>query len=641
MADVDPAVVADLSAETKLPQDTVEEVVRHFQEFDLDGNGYITTEELGEALQSVDIVMPGYELRNLMKTLDKDNDKRINLSEFFGLYVGIKNKEVAKTFRKAISKREGISALSGTSKTSAEGTTHSVAEAEKVAFANYINHHYELNKDAEAMKYLPINEGTNEMFQKIDDGILLCKMINVSVPGTIDERAINRGKKLNIYTKQENLTLALNSARSIGCNIVNIGAGDLAHGTPHLVLGLLWQIIRVGLFAKIDLQQVPGLMRLLREGEDINTLMSLSPEELLIRWVNYHLEQAHSDRRIANFGEDIKDSEVYDILLKQVAPRDKVQEFMNVSSAAAPLKRAETVLNNADVIECRAFVTPHDIVNGNQKMNLAFVANLFNKFPALDPPDEEIEEIEETREEKTFRNWMNSLGVNPHVYRLFSDLCNGLVLLQLIEIVKDDPSFVDKKRVNYMDKLRKPGGNMKKVENCNYAVELSKSMKFSLVGIGGNDIYDGNEKLTLAIVWQLMRAYTLRLLAKISKSDDKISDKVVVDAVNEKLEQAGKTSRITSFQDPSIADSRVILELVDAIRENAVNWANYNESASSDEEMLGNAKYALSMARKIGAPVYALPEDIVEVKPKMVMTVFACLIALAKTEEEKRKEGSE
>ena len=32
MADVDPAVVADLSAETKLPKDTVEEVVRHFQE---------------------------------------------------------------------------------------------------------------------------------------------------------------------------------------------------------------------------------------------------------------------------------------------------------------------------------------------------------------------------------------------------------------------------------------------------------------------------------------------------------------------------------------------------------------------------------------------------------------------------------
>lgn len=34
------------------------------------------------------------------------------------------------------------------------------------------------------------------------------------------------------------------------------------------------------------------------------------------------------------------------------------------------------------------------------------------------------------------------------------------------------------------------------------------------------------------------------------------------------------------------------------------------------------------MSRKAGARVYALPEDITEVKPKMVMTVFACLMAL-------------
>lgn len=39
--------------------------------------------------------------------------------------------------------------------------------------------------------------------------------------------------------------LALNSARSIGCNIVNIGAEDIQEGTQHLVLGLLWQVIRV------------------------------------------------------------------------------------------------------------------------------------------------------------------------------------------------------------------------------------------------------------------------------------------------------------------------------------------------------------------------------------------------------------
>lgn len=46
------------------------------------------------------------------------------------------------------------------------------------------------------------------------------------------------------------------------------------------------------------------------------------------------------------------------------------------------------------------------------------------------------------------------------------------------------------------------------------------------------------------------------------------------------------------------------------------------------QDNLANAKYAISMARKIGARVYALPEDITEVKPKMVMTMFACLMAL-------------
>jgi hypothetical protein len=43
----------------------------------------------------------------------------------------------------------------------------------------------------------------------------------------------------------------------------------------------------------------------------------------------------------------------------------------------------------------------------------------------------EIEAIEETREEKTYRNWMNSLGVDPYVNYLYSDLQNGLVIFQV------------------------------------------------------------------------------------------------------------------------------------------------------------------------------------------------------------------
>ena len=73
---------------------------------------------------------------------------------------------------------------------------------------------------------------------------LLSKMINLSAPKTIDERAVNK-KKLSHILMSENNALVINSASSIGCTVVNIGANDIIEMRQHLVLGLLWQIIRV------------------------------------------------------------------------------------------------------------------------------------------------------------------------------------------------------------------------------------------------------------------------------------------------------------------------------------------------------------------------------------------------------------
>lgn len=81
-----------------------------------------------------------------------------------------------------------------------------------------------------------------------------------SVKGEIDcknaERS--RSKCCKLAVLQENLNLALNSASAIGCHVVNIGAEDLRAGKPHLVLGLLWQIIKIGLFADIELSRNEG-----------------------------------------------------------------------------------------------------------------------------------------------------------------------------------------------------------------------------------------------------------------------------------------------------------------------------------------------------------------------------------------------
>jgi plastin-1 len=69
----------------------------------------------------------------------------------------------------------------------------------------------------------------------------------------------------------------------------------------------------------------------------------------------------------------------------------------------------------------------------------------------------------------------------------------------------------------------------KKVENGNYAVEIAKLFKFSMINVGGLDIIDGNKKMILGIFWQLMRKYTLQVLALLGShqgiadvNDDKI-----------------------------------------------------------------------------------------------------------------------
>lgn len=605
----------------------MEEMREMFGKIDLNGNGFISDYELHDLLKEAGRPLPGYKVREIIQKLDRNNDNKISFEEFLSIIQDLKGSEIAKTFRKAINRKEGILAIGGTSVQSSEGTQHSFSEEERFAFVNWIN--TALEKDPDCQHVLPMDPNTDSLFTCVADGIVLCKMVNLSVPDTIDERTINK-KKLTPFTIQENLNLALNSASAIGCHVVNIGALDLKEGKPHLVLGLLWQIIKIGLFADIELSRNEALAALLRDGETLEDLMKLSPEELLLRWANFHLENA-GWQKINNFSSDIKDSRAYFHLLNQISPKgteeDEPRIDINMAgfSEKDDVKRAEAMLQQADRLGCRQFVTPTDVVSGNPKLNLAFVANLFNKYPALTKP--ENEDIDwgllegETREERTFRNWMNSLGVNPHVNHLYGDVQDGMVILQLYDKIKVP--------VDWDNKVNKPpypklGSRMKKLENCNYAVELGKTASFSLVGIGGQDLNDGNPTLTLALVWQLMRRYTLNVLEGLGVGGEK--DSIIINWVNSTLAEAGKSTKISGFKDKAISSSLPVVELIDAIQPGSINYDLLKTGTLSEDDKLENAKYAVSMARKIGARVYALPEDLVEVKPKMVMTVFACLM---------------
>ncbi|XP_070609459.1 plastin-1 [Erythrolamprus reginae] len=618
---------------TTISREELEELKEAFSKIDIDNSGYVSDYELQDLFKEASLPLPGYKVREIVEKIiavtDSNKDGKINFEEFVSVIQELKSKEISKSFRKSINKKLGITAIGGTSSISSEGTQHSYSEEDKVAFVNWINK--ALKDDPDCKHCLPMDPSDDSLFRSLADGILLCKMINLSQPDTIDERAINK-KKLTAFTRSENLDLALNSASAIGCTVVNIGSQDLIDGKPHLVLGLLWQIIKVGLFSDIEISRNEALIGLLSDEEELEQLMKLSPEELLLRWVNYHLNNA-GWKKISNFGQDIKDSKAYYHLLNQIAPKGGnnggTAIVIDLSGFNEPndVRRAEYMLQQADKLGCKQFVTPTDVVAGNPKLNTAFVANLFNTYPALQKPKNNSYDFSllegESKEEKTFRNWMNSLGVAPYINHLYSDLGDGLVIFQLYEMIRVAVEW------SHVNKPPYPalGGNMKKIENCNYAVELGKTnARFSLVGIGGKDLNEGNPTLTLALVWQLMRRYTLNVLSDLGEGE-KINDETIIKWVNQTLANAKKTTSISSFKDQSISTSLPILDLIDAIAPKAVRSEMVKREDLTPADKLNNAKYAISIARKIGACIYALPDDLVEVKPKMVMTVFACLMA--------------
>uniref|UniRef100_A0A7N8XF92 Plastin 1 (I isoform) n=1 Tax=Mastacembelus armatus TaxID=205130 RepID=A0A7N8XF92_9TELE len=620
---------------TQISREDLEDLREAFNKIDIDNSGYVSDFELQELFREASFSLPGYKVREIVELFvagDTNKDEKISFEEFVSIYQELKSKEVSETFRKTITRRDGIRSFGGTSGLSSDGTQHSYSDEEKVAFVNWINK--ALGKDPDCQHLLPMNPNDESLFTSVRDGILLCKMINLSQPDTIDERVINT-KKLATFKMTENLVLALNSASAIGCTVVSMDAHDLMAGKPHLVLGLLWQIIKVGLFADIEISRNEGLINLLAEGEQLDHLMSLSPEELLLRWVNHHLRNAGT-QTIRNFSEDIKDSRAYFYLLDQIASQEEHEYKMSVKIDMSGLnerdldRRAELMLQQAARLDCRQFVSPQDVTSGNSKLNLAFVANLFNMHPALQRAQVNAEIslgllYVEFREEKTFRNWINSLGVSPYVNHLYCDLCDGLVILQLYEKVNVPVYW---KKVNHPP-YPVLGGNMKKLENCNYAVELGRDVAhFSLVGIGGENLNEGSPMHTLALVWQLMRRYTVLVLSDLGDGE-KVGDQIILNWINTTLSQKRKDTQISSFKDKLISTSLPVIDLIDAIAPGTVKWdmvKRGEKGVVKDADKLNNARYAISLARKIGARVYALPDDLVDVNPKMVLTVFACLM---------------
>ena len=471
---------------------------------------------------------------------------------------------------------------------------------------------------------IPVDPNTNEVFKKMKDGILIAKLVNLAVPGTIDERVLVKDPGMSRDDKQNNLNLVINSAKSIGC-LVDCNADDVLDENRKKDLDLLYQILKPIAMKKVTVQDFPQLLRLKEDKEANEELLALGPEDFLKRWFNHHLAKAGHPKKLENFTDDVVDSEKYTILMNQLEPS------CDTSGLSEPdlTKRAGTVLANAPKVGARVYIKPEDIPSGNEHLNTLFTVELFMAKNGMGEATQEeklaaskmLEDDDEgMREERSFKTWINSLklpGVKK-VNNLYEECRSAIILLKMIDTIK--PGSVNWKNVEL--KTKNP---FKIGVNCQEVIDSSKRSGYSVISIGNKDIQEGKKKHILALVWQLMKAHTLKVIGEKSEED-------LIAWANSKVSDARK---IKSLKDKKINDGLFFIELLAAIEPRCIRWDLVNKENIDDKGREMNAKYVLSVARGLGAMIFVVWEDITEVKSKLLLTLLASLYDVAEKREKK------
>ncbi|XP_078674527.1 spectrin beta chain, non-erythrocytic 1-like isoform X26 [Branchiostoma floridae x Branchiostoma belcheri] len=122
-------------------------------------------------------------------------------------------------------------------------------------------------------------------------------------------------------------------------------------------------------------------------------------------------------------------------------------------------------------------------------------AEMEHKYKALQDEREMVQK-------KTFTKWVNShlARVNCRITDLYTDLRDGRMLLKLLEILSGE-------------RLPRPTRGKMRIhclENCDKSLQFLKEQRVHLENMGSHDIVDGNQRLTLGLIWTIILRFQIQ-----------------------------------------------------------------------------------------------------------------------------------
>jgi len=225
---------------------------------------------------------------------------------------------------------------------------------------------------------------------------------------------------------------------------------------------------------------------------------------------------------------------------------------------------------------------------------------------------------------RAFTRWTNAKLAprNMKVEKLTTDMCDGIALINLLEICTG-------KSLGKFNK--KPTMKVQKIENVQIALNFLKKEGVKLVNIGAEDIVDGDEKLILGLLWSIILRYQIATDDMDDKDKDKDKGKTAPKAQNTSEANAKLQllkwvqSRIPQYGIKNFTtdwrDGRAICALVNSFDRSQCS----GHMTMNPMNALYNAREGIDGASILGVPRIVEAEEMVENNDEhAMMTYISC-----------------
>ncbi|KAL1766528.1 dystrophin isoform X2, partial [Sigmodon hispidus] len=207
-------------------------------------------------------------------------------------------------------------------------------------------------------------------------------------------------------------------------------------------------------------------------------------------------------------------------------------------------------------------------------------------------------------QKKTFTKWINaqfSKFEKQHIENLFSDLQDGKRLLDLLEGLTGQ-------------KLPKEKGSTRvhALNNVNKALQVLQKNNVDLVNIGSADIVDGNHKLTLGLIWNIILHWQVKNVMKtiMAGLQQTNSEKILLSWVRQSTRNYPQVNVINFTS--SWSDGLALNALIHSHRPELFDW----NSVVSQQSATQRLEHAFNIAKcQLGIEKLLDPEDVATTYP--------------------------